>query len=245
MGWRGSNQQKLGAADIGAYLWFGGFSVIASAVMEFILGNTFSFVLFMGYGSWFLTYGATLQPFYNAAGYYAPTAFNSPPLANLTEATAQDWGELSPQFHASFGFIVVFMAVFSLIMLICSIRVNVVLVLLLLSIFLGFVLIAASTFAESESLALLTESLTMVSKGGDLAQAELLGLAGASKGELSVRLVTGGGACLFAASLLNWYLLVAVLLLAVDFPILIGVYDLSTIVPGRTEIEAGRRNKED
>ena len=82
------------------------------------------------------------------------------------------------------------MAVFSLIMLICSIRVNVVLVLLLLSIFLGFVLIAASIFAESESLALIAESLTIVSKGGDLAQAELLGLAGASKGELSVRLVT-------------------------------------------------------
>lgn len=82
------------------------------------------------------------------------------------------------------------MAVFSLIMLICSIRVNVVLVLLLLSIFIGFVLIAASIFVESESLALLTESLTIVSKGGDLAQAELLALAGASKGELSLKLVT-------------------------------------------------------
>lgn len=55
----------------------------------------------------------------------------------------------------------------------------------------------------------------------------------------------GGGGALFAASLLNWYLLVAVLLLAVDFPILIGVYDLSTIVPGRAEIEAGRRNKKE
>ena len=54
-------------------------------------------------GSWFLTYGATLQPFYNAAGAYAAGAFNAPPLANLTEATAQDWGDLSPQFHASFG----------------------------------------------------------------------------------------------------------------------------------------------
>lgn len=55
----------------------------------------------------------------------------------------------------------------------------------------------------------------------------------------------GGGAALFAASMLNWYLLVAVLLLAVDFPILIGVYDLSTIVPGRSEIEAEHRNKKE
>ena len=82
------------------------------------------------------------------------------------------------------------MAVFSLIMLICSIRVNVVLVLLLLSIFLGFVLIAASIFAESESLALIAESLTIVSKGGGSTQADSLLLAGASKGDLSLRLLT-------------------------------------------------------
>lgn len=81
------------------------------------------------------------------------------------------------------------MAVFSLIMLICSIRVNVVLVLLLLSIFLGFVLIAASLFYESESLYLLGEALNLGSKG-DLAAALLLGQAGANKAELSLRLVT-------------------------------------------------------
>ncbi len=56
-------------------------------------------------GSWFLTYGATLQPFYNAAGFYAPDAYGFPAqeAANLTQAATQEWGELSPQFHASFG----------------------------------------------------------------------------------------------------------------------------------------------
>jgi len=51
MGWRGPNQQKMGSADIGAYMWFGGLTVILSALMGFVMGNTFSFVLFMGYGT--------------------------------------------------------------------------------------------------------------------------------------------------------------------------------------------------
>jgi hypothetical protein len=55
----------------------------------------------------------------------------------------------------------------------------------------------------------------------------------------------GGGAALFVASMMNWYLLLATLLLAVDFPILIGVYDLSTIVPTKSEIEAQHRNKKE
>jgi succinate-acetate transporter protein len=32
-------------------MWFGGFTVVLSALMEFVMGNTFSFVLFMGYGT--------------------------------------------------------------------------------------------------------------------------------------------------------------------------------------------------
>lgn len=55
-------------------------------------------------GSWFLTYGATLQPVYNAAGFYANNAYGFPAQqANLTELATEEWGELSPQFHASFG----------------------------------------------------------------------------------------------------------------------------------------------
>jgi len=88
MGWRGSDQQKMGAADMyipspfpnkqiltslfsGAYLWFGGLCNILAGLLDFFLGNTYPFVFAMGYGAWFLTYAATLQPFYQAAGSYA------------------------------------------------------------------------------------------------------------------------------------------------------------------------------
>ncbi len=49
-------------------------------------------------GSWFLTYGATLQPFYNAAGAYATNY-----TANATQDAIQELGESSPGFPASFG----------------------------------------------------------------------------------------------------------------------------------------------
>jgi len=50
-------------------------------------------------GSWFLTYGATLQPFYNAAGAYA---ININTTA-LTQEAIQEAGEQSPGFPSSFG----------------------------------------------------------------------------------------------------------------------------------------------
>lgn len=71
-------------------------------------------------------------------------------------------------------------------MLICSIRVNVVLVLLLLSIFIGFILIAASIFVESESLELIKEAFLLGGKG-DSAADLLMGL---NKAKLSLRLLT-------------------------------------------------------
>lgn len=58
---------------------------------EFLLGNTFPFTVFMSYGAWFLTYGATLQPFYNATG-----AFAQPGMPASSGAS-------SPEFYASFG----------------------------------------------------------------------------------------------------------------------------------------------
>jgi hypothetical protein len=43
---------------------------------------------------------------------------------------------------------------------------------------------------------------------------------------------------------MNWYLVLAIMLFAVDFPILIGVYDLSTVVPGKSQLEGEhRKNK--
>jgi uncharacterized protein len=50
-----------------------------------------------------------------------------------------------------------------------------------------------------------------------------------------------GGGAFFGASMLNWYLVLAILPYAVDFPILLGVSDLSQIVPGRSQIMAEKQ----
>jgi uncharacterized protein len=84
MGWRGAGGG--GAASLPAYLFMGGLLQIIGGLLEFFLGNTFPFVVFSTFGGFWLSFGATLQPFYGA-----------------TEAYAATGGAESPQFAASFG----------------------------------------------------------------------------------------------------------------------------------------------
>lgn len=74
--------------ESGVFLFIGGPCLWVGGLLEFFLGNTFSFVVFFIYGEYggqtagfdVLTFsggilfgwGATLQPFYNASGAYAP-----------------------------------------------------------------------------------------------------------------------------------------------------------------------------
>ena len=85
MGWRGAGGNA--AATIAATIWFGGMLLVIAGVMEWILGNFFPFIVFMGYGSHFLVLGTTFMPFYNAVA-----AYNS-------DGSQQ----MSPEFAASFG----------------------------------------------------------------------------------------------------------------------------------------------
>ena len=89
MGWRGAGGD--GIATIGAYYFIGGFLMSLGGILEFFLGNTFSFVVFCSFGGFWFTLGATLTPSFNAYGAYASDPNNI--------AT----GLVSPQFHASFG----------------------------------------------------------------------------------------------------------------------------------------------
>jgi len=113
MGWRGAGGS--GASDIGAYLFFGGLLMILGSLGEWIIGNTFPFVVFGSFGAFWLTFAATLQPFYNAYGAYSPTP-NTNPGAGLMTAG----------FNASFAFFLVFMGLLCLIYMICALRTNVV-----------------------------------------------------------------------------------------------------------------------
>ena len=89
MGWRGSGGG--GAATIGVFYFFGGMLQIIGSVMEWIIGNTFPFVVFGSYGAFWLALGATLQPSYNAEGAYT---------SGLTGAEAAAG---QAQFLSSFG----------------------------------------------------------------------------------------------------------------------------------------------
>ncbi|KAI4144818.1 MAG: hypothetical protein LQ341_002551 [Variospora aurantia] len=89
MGWRGAGGN--GAATLGTYYFFGGLLMTLGGILEFVLGNTFAFVVFCSYGGFWLTLGSTLTPSFNAYGAYAkdPTE----PWEGLT----------SDGFHASYG----------------------------------------------------------------------------------------------------------------------------------------------
>nr|POE63218.1 protein alcs [Quercus suber] len=76
MGWRGSGGD--GAATISVSIWFGGVLLLFAGVGEFILGNTFSSVVFMGYAGHFLTFATTFMPFFNAISFYTSGVPESP-----------------------------------------------------------------------------------------------------------------------------------------------------------------------
>jgi succinate-acetate transporter protein len=81
------------------------------------------------------------------------------------------------------------MAIFTLIMLVCSTRVNVVLVVLLSSILIGFLLIAAALFVENQAAQMGAEATTLL-KNQDLAAAQALDPAILNNLKLASRLTT-------------------------------------------------------
>ncbi|TVY50968.1 Protein alcS [Lachnellula cervina] len=204
MGWRGAG--VLGAASTGVYYFTGGLLMILSGLLEFLLGNTFQFILFCGYGtafpthvripkqtiadtvfpgSFWLALGATLTPYFGAYEHYSP---------DPTSAAA---GLSSMGFNASFGFYLVFMAVFSFLACICALRTNLCYTLLEFFVFLFFALLAAAFFR--------------IADGGSNAS----------------KVQTASGAFGFVASIFGWYFFFALSLASVNFPITLPVFDLS------------------
>jgi len=207
MGWRGAGGN--GAAGIGSYYFFGGLLMIIGGFLEFILGNTFPFVVFISFGAFWLTFAATLQPFYYAYGSYAPPG-----------ATSEAEGLTTVGFTASFAFFLVFMGVLCLIYLICSLRTNVVFVVIFFTLVIAFGLLAGTYWQNANALA--------AAERGDMAgSASTLALAG--------RLQIAAGASVFVTSMAGWYIFFAIMLAALDFPFQIPVGDLSTLIKGASE----------
>jgi len=110
LGWRASG--GLGAAETGVYYFFGGLLMILGSLLEFVLGNTFPFVVFGSFGSFWLTFGATLTPWFNASIAYDPT--------NPAASSA------NPTFAATFAFWQLYMGLLCFVYWIISFRTNII-----------------------------------------------------------------------------------------------------------------------
>jgi uncharacterized protein len=88
--------------------------MILGGFLEFILGNTFPFVVFSSFGAFWLAFGATLTPYFNASAAYLP---NDPAKAST-----------DPVFASTFAFFHVYMGVLCAVYLIVALRTNLVFV---------------------------------------------------------------------------------------------------------------------
>lgn len=76
MGWGGSGGG--GVATTTGSIWFGGLLLILAGLMEFLLGNTFTFIVFMSFGAHFLTFATSAIPWFNAVASYTVDGVESP-----------------------------------------------------------------------------------------------------------------------------------------------------------------------
>ncbi|KAI5458151.1 GPR1/FUN34/yaaH family-domain-containing protein [Mariannaea sp. PMI_226] len=134
MAWRGAGGS--GAASNGPYVFMGGLLMVIGGVLEWVLGNSFSSIVFCSFGGFWFSYGATLIPAFAAYASYAPA-----------DAKSGAEGLTTTGFNASLGFWLVFMGVLTTIFLVCSLRTNVVFVTIFFSLQLCFYLLTAGFWA--------------------------------------------------------------------------------------------------
>ncbi|KAG9191651.1 hypothetical protein G6011_10385 [Alternaria panax] len=149
MGWRGAGGG--GAASTGWYYFAGGLLMILGGLGEWILGNTFPFVVFCSFGAFWLGFAATLQPFYNAYGAYA-----DPNVAGST-------GLESIGYNVGLAYFLIMMSILCLVYLICSIRTNLIFFLIFFTLVPAFSLLAGSYLQAANGRAALAAKLAEAS----------------------------------------------------------------------------------
>jgi len=130
MGWRGAGNN--GASGTGTYFFFGGLLMILGSIGEWLIGNTFPFVVFGSFGAYWLGFAATLTPEFNAYGAYATNA-NEPATGLATDG-----------FRSGFAFFFISMGIMCLIYLVCSIRTNICFFMIFLTLVLAFGLLTGA-----------------------------------------------------------------------------------------------------
>ncbi|KAI4119319.1 MAG: hypothetical protein LQ345_000756 [Seirophora villosa] len=209
MGWRGAGGN--GAASTGVFFFFGGLLMILGAIGEWIIGNTFPFVVFGTFGAFWLAFGATLVPWFNAYGAYVTDPVAA--AANMGNPGNPAGLEI-PAFNSSFAFFLIFMGLICLVFLLCSLRTNLVFVTIFFTLVCAFGCLAGAYFNLA------------------LYHANEANMAAATR---AARCLVAGGAFAFITSLAGWYLFLAIMLASLDFPLQVPVGDLSTLIRGASE----------
>ena len=171
--------------------------MLFGGLLEYINGpsSTFPFVVFSSFGGFWLSYGATLLPSFNAFGAYSPS----------TEPQDIAKGLATQGFNASFGFFMLFMALLCLVYLVCAVRTNAVFCVIFSGLFVGFTFLTATFWFVAEGEAVASNTLYL------------------------------GGASFFITCMAGWYLLFALLFIAVDFPVRLPLVPLGGLVKGYDE----------
>ncbi|GKU08144.1 unnamed protein product [Fusarium langsethiae] len=186
----------------------GGFAAAAVVGVYFGIGGLL--LILGGLGEWILgnTFPSTI--FFTFGGFWLAFGTTIVPGSGAystysTTGAAAD-GLKEPSFYATFAFFLVAMAILAFVYCVASIRTNVCLFTILALLIPCFSCLSASFFAVAQ---------------------------GNSSRALQYQHV--GAGILLAVTCIGWYMLTSILLLSVDFPVMLPLGDLSTIIRGRTE----------
>ncbi|KAF9266271.1 hypothetical protein L218DRAFT_971644 [Marasmius fiardii PR-910] len=124
MGWGSADATSL-VSIIGTFYFVGGLGMVIGGVMEWILGNTFSFVAFVSFGGFWLSLATTNDPMHAITSAYSG-------------------GANSPAYNSGLMFYFAFWTVVVFIYLIASLRTNLVFAFIFFALTFAFALLSAA-----------------------------------------------------------------------------------------------------
>lgn len=168
------------------YYFLGAIAMVLAGIGEFILGNTFPFVVFIIYGT-----------------HWGSLAYNQDPMHQITSAFSAEGGATGAVYNSSQTFHNITMAMVSFVILIGTLRVNLLFVLLFFGLVMLFSFIAAADAA-----------IPSAASEADLAHI--------------LKLLQIGGGFGFIGLVCGWYLAILEVCETVQIPCPLPVFDLSS-----------------
>lgn len=129
----------IGQAIIGDAIFLAGMGLFVAGIFEWVLGNTFTFVVFITFAGFYWSYGATLAPAFAVAASYDPAGAGS--------AAA---GAASPAFDNAIGMYLLFWGMLLFTYMILSLRINLAFFLIFFFVGIAFCLLTAQYWLLSQ-----------------------------------------------------------------------------------------------